>query len=498
MVAIWAFTWARDPHSYRTNALRKAWEHFRRLSVTEQVSYALAGAYACLLILVLIAFLIAPARFAAAAMEDISGGIADDHATDTPFHKVVFNTVALVGILGSTRWALSRWLSRHGQGIHAANFLGHDAVKHRLPYHTELGATDSWENKIKSQADGTLHIWLHSEGGGVGKSSLAFRLAATLKEFQPGLHAALIVDGSWDGKLEEYLARKLRVGHRRPSVKMVRRMCSAGMLLPVFDGLSEYSEDPPDTSWMRWSVVTARIAPPPNSQWLTAELKSIQSREQVMKLCRAYSPTEEHAEAALEWLNSIRGGEEEPIKPLMVRIALEVARPKEDPEAFARPTTMSYPQLVDQYVRALHKGDAISLDSFVRAAKVVAFAVVERTWTPRWEAKSVVYANLRDEAERTPFLDSDGSELSHEAVLAALGTAGLVVESQSLLRELAFVEDLVSEFLAAAWIFEGDKEHRLAGAQKVASFSEVLIAVRGGGGVYPSTSAQTPVSVTAC
>jgi len=109
-----------------------------------------------------------------------------------------------------------------------------------------------------------------------------------------------------------------------------------------------------------------------------------------------------------------------------------------------------YPALIQAYVRGLRPEGhgALREEDFLRAARLVAYAAVKETWTPRAVSREYVRGQL--DAEPLKFMSESAQELSSAVVIDQLVRCGLLEEIVALAApEIRFAFDPVAEYLAA-------------------------------------------------
>lgn len=435
------------------------------------------GAYSGWLLLAFLVWVVRPASLARRAMRDPT-------RAEPPMAEGLTQFLLLLRFFGSTDRATRAWLAENEHALARRCFDEQGAVVHRKRF-VEVANEDAikawqeaWDN------DKQVAFWIEGDGGGVGKSALAFHLTTLARVLSPGI-LPVLVDTDWGEDFEGWLCRTLATDGRELTPQMVRSLARQRRLLLVFDGLSEFATKTPPEWASR--IVTSRKKPK-TGQYQQFAVRLLESSEQVKTLVEKYCfdggpAAPETTEPILREVEDFREGHE--IRPLFVRLIVE-QRLKAKAETPAGPTsgTASSPHtLIHSYVQMLRPQGPRDLDerSFWRAAKCAAFYSVEKDWEPRVRAQDTLESHLRVESTESAFVANDSEEVPAERVLEALGTCGLLRFMPGLIPTVTFLEDTVAEYLAAAYLvgrYETDRTARFAGfmtrALKSESFAKVL------------------------
>ncbi len=420
---------------------------------------------------IVIVWVVRPATVARWAMPDVK-------VPEPPAWKVWLDVVSLIRLLGNTQRSLDAWLRAHAQELYSRRFAERPSVvqrwdpKHYLDLSDKADAT--WRDAVAGGAEAAF--WVTGPGG-AGKSTLAFQMMAMSLALTPG-HPVLpvLVDVDWEkDKLIDVVADLLRVGSRRPTPATVRKLGHTGRLVLLVDGLSERrvrgatDVTPADqladlfrSGAFRHLLVTSRDEPPADGPFKTISVGPLEG-PRLAEFVRVYyqGPNLEEVESALdEW----RRGE--PVRPLFARRAIERL-------ASGHPLPDSWPQLVVDYVAALRptgKG-ALDPESFLRAARLTAYACVEENLASQIVAEDALGTRLREDGDRTPFMGVEGVEVGWQAVLKQMVVCGLIERRERLsYGQYQFGEDPIAEYLAAIYAIGLDNGRVLAGIRRRRAF----------------------------
>jgi hypothetical protein len=413
--SLWAIihrTWKSTVNTY--NAL-PAWA---------RVVFWPAGGYLGLAVVMITLWLFRRPVLAGWAMQDLAALEPPDWKEWKWWVKII----CLVRWLGGTQRALDAWIRANYSQLHEKCYTECEAVRKRLTY-VDLGNQrdiEHWQSLLSKGGEGAY--WITGAGGGSGKSTLAFHLAA-LRPASAKAHPflPLVVEHNWlKDKLLDLMADRLRVGSRKPTPDMVRKLGHTGRLLPIMDGLSERqvreAGNPPVTptqqvidllqkGYFRHLLITSRDRPPAGStvrEVTVAPLDKRRRREFVRKYAPDHTTWKEILRQLRDW------SEPQQLRPLFARMAIERLCTHGQ-----LPST--YPALVADYVCGIRPQGEGSLreDDFLRACRVLAFACVYENTAPDEVFENVLEAHLNQDATQCPFLTANPGATSCEPRLSS-------------------------------------------------------------------------------
>jgi WD40 repeat protein len=394
--------------------------------------------------------------------------------------------LTLVRWLGGTQRALDAWLRKNQLTLRQRCFEGKENVIQRAERNVDLGNEVTLSDFASAVRDGKeVAHWITGNGGGAGKSHLAFRLARV------GVTAGVkytvlpvLIEENWEkDKLLQLIANQLRIGGRKPATDMIRLLLHTGRIILIVDGLSERqvleAGNPPTTptdqvlallgsGGVRHLLVTSRDSPPRTSLLSPIQVGGLDPRRLWGFVQQYATDTTRHKEiyrTIIKWRRNVQQ-----IRPLFAKMAIECL-------AAAAPLPATFPALVEDYLRATLPlgGMALREDDFLRAARLAAFVCFDKGVVPQEILEDLLRGHLTEVASADPFraLNPPANQnIPAGLVIDQLISCGLLRQrthhTYTLIR---FAEDTIAEYLAALYLTRRPDGRTLAGFKNRTNFS---------------------------
>lgn len=445
----------------------RLWQRFSQLNKPAQFFVVSGLLYSLVVISIGFLWLVVPWQLTVWAMErPMREGFPhfSKHATDI---------LTLTHWLGAGNRALDAWIAHYQNLLVNQTFrlecesqpLGEDVpdrVQYLIDHYVDIGNRKhdkAFCDAIRKQK--ALAVWIGGEGGGSGKTTLACHMAHTAYHESGRPLIPVIVNVNWGHSLIDTVRRLCQIDGRLLTPGMTRNLAGRGRIVLVIDGLSEICQTlDGEAAAFRHFVVTSRAEPPENKKYSTVRVGAlnIEDTAGLNAFVGAYTRKEKTRKRALKLIRGLADAKG-CIRPVFAWLAVDHV--EEHADLLADKDHYSQLDLVVTCVRRQRpRGPhALSEYDYARAAELVAYTMMHRTWAPCMFPRETVQSRLHEEGKRLPFRSSSGAEIPGDVVLGQLEGCGLLksgsIKQTSMLARHSFVSfshDVMAEYLAAVYV----------------------------------------------